>query len=118
MKDPKVLIDVSIITMTAFLGVPILVLGLQNITLIALTLYLIFPVLCLSCGVYCGSKNGFQLYYPVLSGILFLPSLLLFFDWNIWMFPIIYVVLSLLGVAVGSFYRNNNSGRQSNGRLR
>ena len=74
MKDPKVLIDVSIITMTAFLGVPILVLGLQNITLIALTLYLIFPVLCLSCGVYCGSKNGFQLYYPVLSGILFLPS--------------------------------------------
>ena len=65
MKDPKVLIDVSIITMTAFLGVPILVLGLQNITLIALTLYLIFPVLCLSCGVYCGSKNGFQLYYPV-----------------------------------------------------
>ena len=38
MKDPKVLIDVSIITMTAFLGVPILVLGLQNITLISLTL--------------------------------------------------------------------------------
>lgn len=118
MKDPKALIDASILTMTVFLGVPILVIGLQNVTLMALTLYLIFPALCLSCGVYCGVKNGFQFYYPLLSGVLFLPSLMLFFDWSIWMFPIIYVVLSLLGVIVGSFYKNNTSGRRSNGRLR
>lgn len=118
MKDPKALIDASILTMTVFLGVPILVLGLQNITLIALTLYLIFPVLCLSCGVYCGVKNGFQLYYPLLSGALFLLSMMLFFDWSIWMLPIIYVILSMLGVAVGSFYKNSTSGRRSNGRLR
>lgn len=121
MKNPKTLVDCCIITVTAYLAVPIIGIPFMlsgSFTFTTVSLFAIFPLLCLSCGVVCGRKNGLQLFYPALAGVLFLPSLFLFYDTSIWSFVIIYIFTAFIGVAIGSFIQKNNSGRRSNGRLK
>lgn len=66
MKNPKTLVDCCIITLTAFLAVPIIGIPFGRDGILAFTsfsLFIIFPILCLGCGIVCGRKNGLQLYY-------------------------------------------------------
>ena len=71
MKNPKKLVDCSIVTLTAFLGAPILFFGFDSVTLMSLTLFVLFPLVCLICGILCGRENGLHLHYPILVALLF-----------------------------------------------
>lgn len=86
MKNPKKLVDCSIVTLTAFLGAPILFFGFDSVTLMSLTLFVLFPLVCLICGILCGRENGLHLHYPILVALLFLPTIFLFYDSSVWPF--------------------------------
>ena len=118
MKNPKKLVDCSIVTLTAFLGAPILFFGFDSVTLMSLTLFVLFPLVCLICGILCGRENGLQLHYPALTAVLFVPSMLFFFDLSVWPLWLVYALTAFIGVAVGYFIQRCNSNRQKNGRLK
>ena len=111
MKNPKKLVDCSIVTLTAFLGAPILFFGFDSVTLMSLTLFVLFPLVCLICGILCGRENGLHLHYPILVALLFLPTIFLFYDSSVWPF-------AFIGVAIGYFIQRGNSNTNSKGRLR
>lgn len=118
MKNPKKLVDCSIVTLTAFLGAPILFFGFDSVTLMSLTLFVLFPLVCLICGILCGRENGLHLHYPILVALLFLPTIFLFYDSSVWPFWVTYIMIAFIGVAIGYFIQRRNSNTNSKGRLR
>lgn len=106
MKNPKKLVDCSIVTLTAFLGAPILFFGFDSVTLMSLTLFVLFPLVCLICGILCGRENGLHLHYPILVALLFLPTIFLFYrQQRVAVFGSSIIMLPLFGVAIGYFTR-------------
>ena len=98
MKNPKKLVDCSIVTLTAFLGAPILFFGFDSVTLMSLTLFVLFPLVCLICGILCGRENGLHLHYPILVALLFLPTIFLFYDSSVWPFWVTYIMIAFIGL--------------------
>ena len=60
MKNPKIMIDCALGTLTAFFAFPIIMLAVPSVTFLSLTLLFIFPVLSFICGILCGKENGFN----------------------------------------------------------
>lgn len=58
MKNPKIMIDCALGTLTAFFAFPIIMLAVPSVTFLSLTLLFIFPVLSFICGILCGKENG------------------------------------------------------------
>ena len=101
-----------------FLGAPILFFGFDSVTLMSLTLFVLFPLVCLICGILCGRENGLHLHYPILVALLFLPTIFLFYDSSVWPFWVTYIMIAFIGVAIGYFIQRGNSNTNSKGRLR
>ncbi len=104
MKDLKVFIDCTILTLTVYLACPILIFGLLSTDIASVSLFLIYPIVCLVCGAFCGGKNGIQLHYPICAAVMFIPIMLLFFDSSIWYFILIYFGFALGGIFLGYLY--------------
>ena len=117
MKNPKIMIDCALGTLTAFFAFPIIMLAVPSVTFLSLTLLFIFPVLSFICGIL-GKENGFQIYYPLLVGAFFLPTVFLFYDTSVWPMMMFYMVIALAGVAIGHFINVRSSGKRPNGRLK
>lgn len=118
MKNVKTLIDCCFITLTVYIAIPIIGFLFQNELYLSTSLLLIFPIACLCCGIFCGLRNGFQVYYPVAAAMLLLPSMIFFYDLSIWPLMLLYFAAATVGVVVGSFVDRRSSGRRFNGRLR
>ena len=119
MQNPKLLVDCSVLTFTLFIGLPMIANAVGSMNFLSAILLVGFPLLCLICGILCGRDNGLQLYYPILTAVLFLPSVLLFFrDLSIWPLWLVYTLTSYIGVTVGYFIKRCTSNRQKNGRLK
>ena len=118
MKNPKIMIDCALGTLTAFFAFPIIMLAVPSVTFLSLTLLFIFPVLSFICGILCGKENGFQIYYPLLVGVFFLQTVFLFYDTSVWPMMMFYMVIALAGVAIGHFINVRSSGKRPNGRLK
>ncbi len=66
-----------------------------------LILLIATPFICFSSSLLYGLRHGF---HPLLSaavGILFLPSIFLFYNGSAWIYPIVYALLSLAGCLLG-----------------
>ncbi|WP_296626734.1 hypothetical protein [uncultured Negativibacillus sp.] len=118
MKNPKAVIDCCFITLTIYIAIPIIGLLFPNNLYLSTSLLLIFPIACLCCGIYCGLKSGFQLYYSLFAALLFLPSMYFFYDMSIWPMLVLYFSAATISCAVGYFVAKKRSGRRSNGRLK
>ncbi len=74
-------------------------------------LILIFavPLLCLLTGLIFGARHGTDLLYPLIVGILFIPSIFLYYNTTAWVYIILYAMIALLGNVLGSrlFQRND-----------
>ena len=67
-----------------------------------LILLLVTPTACLVISLVQGYRTGFVMMYPFLVGLLFAPTLILFYNYTAWIYIVIYVLIAVAGMAVGS----------------
>ncbi len=66
-----------------------------------LNLLVLFPSLCFLSSLLYGLKQGWNLLYPIMIGILFIPTISLFYNRTAWVYCLGYSLLSLLGLYLG-----------------
>lgn len=64
-------------------------------------LLVIIPLTCFTISFIYGFKNGWNLFFPIVVGILFIPAIFVYFNSSAWVYIVGYSVLSSAGVFVG-----------------
>ncbi|MDD2592652.1 MAG: hypothetical protein PHP11_02115 [Erysipelotrichaceae bacterium] len=105
---PKLLLY-SIITLFVYNLIPVLALvfpnALQYYTSL-LDTWILIPIYVFVLGIIVSTFNDLCVYLPVLVGILYLPTILIFYSFKLYYLIIIYVILNFVGGLFGSiFYR-------------
>ena len=70
-----------------------------------LTLFILFPLVCLLVALVYGLKHSFSLLYSILVMALFIPTIFIFYNKTANIYVGIYGVFSLVGNLLGSFIR-------------
>lgn len=71
-----------------------------------LFLLLVFPVLTFIAAIVYGLKNGFRFYFPLLTALLFVPSIFIFYNSSANIYAAGYGGVALIGVLIGAFFHN------------
>jgi Ca2+/Na+ antiporter len=66
-----------------------------------LILLVVIPFICLITALLYGFKQGWNLLYPILVGLLFAPTVVLFYNSSAWVYIIGYAFLSFVGMYIG-----------------
>ena len=69
-----------------------------------LILLIAIPAICLISSLIYGMKNKFRKYqilFPVFIGILFVPSIFLYYNESAWIYSIAYAIIALVGNSIG-----------------
>lgn len=64
-------------------------------------LLVVIPMITLFISVYYGKKNGFDIWYVISVGILFFPSIFIFYNSSALIYVIVYTIIALIGNFVG-----------------
>lgn len=59
------------------------------------------PLICLICSVTYSFLNSFNIYLIILSAVLFIPSIFIYYNYSAWIYASAYGVVSLLGSLIG-----------------
>lgn len=87
---------------TLYYGIPLLSIGFKSLSINVLGLMLIMPIgICIISYIY-SKKNGFKLTLPILSALLFVPTILLWYNSSAFIYILEYGLLSLLFAWIGS----------------
>ena len=86
------------IILVVFYLLPIVIQGMGSAMLILL---IAIPVICFVCALLYGTKNGFNIIFPIVVGLLFIPSLFIFYNETAWVYSVAYLVISLIGNLIG-----------------
>lgn len=57
----------------------------------------VMPLICFFTAIVYGIKNGFCVYFPVISAILFIPTIFIFYNVTAWPYTIIFTIILLFG---------------------
>ena len=68
-------------------------------------LLFVIPVITFVNAIICGKKNSFDILYPLLVMVIFLPYVLIYMNESATIYIFIYGVISLMGCFVGSRLR-------------
>lgn len=68
-------------------------------------LLVLIPAVCFAISVVYGLKNGFRLEYPVITAVLFIPSVFIYYNSSAWVYIVAYGVIALLGNLVSLPFR-------------
>ena len=70
-------------------------------------LYLLFiiPLICCVDAIVYGIKYGLEILFVLLAGLLFVPSLFIFYNESAWVYAIGYTGLAFLGNVIGYFLK-------------
>ena len=77
-------------------------------TLVLLAL-IILPLVTLLTSLVYGIKNGFNLFLPVFIGIIYLPTLFIFYNYTAWIFAVVYIATSLIGNGIGRAFHKQRT---------
>lgn len=66
-----------------------------------LILLVVIPFICFLTSLVYGLINEWNLLYPILVGLLFAPTVFLFYNSSAWVYIIGYAFLSFVGICVG-----------------
>ena len=72
-------------------------------------LLLITPAACLIVSIWQGYRQGFQMVYPLMVGLLFAPTLYIYYNYTAWVYIVIYGVIALTGMGLGSLFRRQTT---------
>ena len=64
-------------------------------------LLVVIPMITLFISIFYGKKNGFDIWYVILVGIIFFPSIFIFYNSSALIYVIVYTIIALIGNFVG-----------------
>ena len=64
-------------------------------------LLVVIPMITLFISIFYGKKNGFDIWYVISVGILFFPSIFIFYNSSALIYVIVYTIIALIGNFVG-----------------
>ena len=64
------------------------------------------PFLSMVTAFFCGRKNGFSIFFAVICGLLFLPTLFFHFNYTAWIYAPFYGSLVLMGSFFGNLFKS------------
>ena len=68
-------------------------------------LLIVIPLLTLVCGAVYGCRRGFSLLFPLMTAVLFTPTLFIFYNASAWVYLAVYAVIALAGTGIGRAMR-------------
>lgn len=71
-------------------------------------LLIIIPLTCFVTSFVYGFKNGWNLFFSIVLGILFIPAIFIYFNSSAWIYFVGYSIISSSGVFVGKTIKNIN----------
>lgn len=97
------LIPYAIALAINFYVLPLLI---RNTGLAMLVMLLVIPLITFICAVIYGIRQGFDPLFALVAGILFVPTIFIFYNISAWGYIIAYVIIALVGNGVGrAFYK-------------
>lgn len=66
-------------------------------------LMIYMPSLSLIIGIAYGANNGFSIFLPIMSAIIFMPAMGIHFNEILYGYAIIYAIISLIGIILGKY---------------
>src|SRR5690606_28080673 len=103
MGEIKKMLSYLLICVIAFYILPLLGEDTGSFILILL---LAIPLVCFIASLSYGIKNGFNIIFPLIVGILFIPTIFIYYNSSAWIYIVGYVGISLVGNLLGSFFEN------------
>ena len=61
----------------------------------------IMPLIALVTAIIYGIRHGFNLTLPVLTFVLFLPTIYIYYNSSAWIYAIVYAAIVLVGIIIG-----------------
>lgn len=74
---------------------------IKNTGTAMIMLLVVIPIITLFLSIYYGKKNGFDIWYVISVGILFFPSIFIFYNSSALIYVIVYTIIALIGNFVG-----------------
>ena len=107
----KDLLKIAIISLIVYNIIPVinkLVPGTENYTFL-IDLWIINIIYSVACGLIYGNKYRFKISIPIVIAIMFIPTMLIFYDTSEYIYIIAYFVAAVIGCILGQFaYDRNN----------
>ena len=101
MKNLKSMLPFWILILLGFYVLPF---AIKDTGMGMLVLLFGLPLLCFICSVVFGVKNGFNFIFCAVVGLLFIPSLFIFYNESAWVYVIMYLGISLVGNLIGMIF--------------
>ena len=101
----KKLIVYTIILVVVFYLIPISTKMEVPKELMITLLIVLNPIACLGTGAVFGLKHGFKWYFLILTPLLFIPSMYIFYNDSAFIYATIYIIFSALGMGIGCILR-------------
>lgn len=107
MKIWKSMLPYVGVTAAAFYLLPAV---MKNTGVAMVSMLAIMPLLCFVMAAMFGRKYGFCVWYGVLIGLLFVPSLFLFYNASAWVYAPVYGLIALVGNLLGKMAASSKRG--------
>ncbi len=89
----------------AFYLLPLL---MQNTGIAILIMLIVIPIISFLSSLVFGMKNGLSLFYPIITAILFIPTIFIFYNYTAWVYILGYGVVAFIGNLVGKLFHKAN----------
>lgn len=106
MKKLRSILPYLIINILMFYLLPLLIKDTGSGMFIML---LLIPILCLGVSFFYGIKRAFDFYYPLVTMMIFIPTIFIYYNESAIIYIFIYGILSLSGSVIGDLF--NTKGR-------
>lgn len=102
MEKLRNILPYLIINILIFYLLPLLIIDTGSGMFIMLML---MPILCLGVSFCYGIKRGFSFYYPIVTMIIFVPTIFIYYNDSAIIYIFIYGALSLAGSFIGDLFK-------------
>lgn len=109
MKKLLVLLPYLVVMLVSFYILPLLLVDTGSAMLIMLVA---IPLITLICSLVYGVHQGFNLLFPIITMVLFAPTVIIFYNLTAWVYIIVYGGIVLVGNAIGNvFYKKRQNSK-------
>lgn len=77
---------------------------IRDAGMMILMMLCMMPLVALIAAVVYGVRNGFNILLPVLAGLLFLPTVWIYYNSSAWIYAVVYAILVLAGNGLGRLF--------------
>lgn len=73
-----------------------------------LLMLFIIPLVSFVCAVIYGIRHGFDFLFPIMTIILFAPTILIYYNSSAWLYIVVYGVIAFAGIGIGCIFHRPN----------